>query len=181
MTEETKVDTSDSTNQSSSEQQAEKEITIHNIYLKSSAFDAPNSPSVFTRSDVPEQEMTIDVQVYTHPEDNYEIVLDISIRSIGKDENLIYEMAVQYGGIFTVKGFTETEMPPILYIYCASQVYPYLRSYIANQVTEGSFPKLVMQHLNFEAIFQQKIQQLHSQKTEDGYAQEQVELSDSSR
>jgi preprotein translocase subunit SecB len=41
---------------------------------------------------------------------------------------------------------------------------PYAREAVANLVSRAGFPPVVLQHMNFEAIYQQRMQQLQKEQ-----------------
>ena len=62
-------------------------------------------------------------------------------------------------GIFSLKGFAEAEVRPMLGAYCPNLLYPYARQAITNIVAQAGFPQLYLQHINFDALFQQHEQE----------------------
>ena len=64
---------------------------------------------------------------------------------------------VQQGAIFLVKGFDEQELGPLLGIGAPNALFPYAREVVSDLVTRGSFPQLVLQPVNFEAMYAQQV------------------------
>ena len=57
-------------------------------------------------------------------------------------------------GIFVVRGFTnENERAAILAGYCPSLLFPFAREAVSDFVQKAGFPQLLLQPINFEALF----------------------------
>ena len=64
------------------------------------------------------------------------------------------------GGRFAEKvcdwvGYPADEQRKLLGIYCPSTLFPYAREAISSTVAKGGFPPLVLQPINFEALYAQ--------------------------
>jgi len=136
----------------------EQEFGIHSIYLKDVSFEAPNSPEVFKTQFQPAIEMNLNLET-NHLEDNiYEVVLSVTV-SAKADDKAAFLVELQQAGVFTLKGFDEDSLGPMLGIYCPNVLFPYARESVANLVTKGGFPQLLLEPVNFEALYAQHMQQ----------------------
>jgi preprotein translocase subunit SecB len=86
------------------------------------------------------------------------VVLAVTLTA-KSEERTIYVVEVQQAGIFTINGFPEPERSHLLGAYCPNALFAYAREAISDLVTKGSFPQVVLQPVNFEALFLQ-----HQQK-----------------
>ena len=55
--------------------------------------------------------------------------------------------------------------------YCPNLLFPYAREVVSDLVSKGSFPQLVLQHVNFDALFAQHQQEAMQRARGDGAAQ----------
>ena len=55
-------------------------------------------------------------------------------------------------------------MRPMLGAYCPNLLYPYARQAITGVVTQAGFPQLYLQHINFDALYQQHEQKQAEEK-----------------
>jgi preprotein translocase subunit SecB len=58
----------------------------------------------------------------------------------------------------------------VLGIVCPNTLLPYAREVIASTVTRAGFPPVVLQHMSFETIYQQRQDQLQQQPPPDASA-----------
>ena len=136
----------------------ERQFAIQRIYTKDLSFESPNAPEIFRIEGKPENELSRNTKVNRLADETYEVVLTVTINvKVGDKTAFIAE--VHQAGIFTLNGFPEQELGPMLGAYCPNVLFPYAREVISDLVTKGSFPQLVLQHVSFDALFAQ-----HQQK-----------------
>lgn len=136
----------------------ERQFAIQRIYTKDLSFESPNAPEIFRNEWKPENDLSLNTKVNRIADQTYEVVLAVTINvKVGEKTAFIAE--VHQAGIFTLNGFPEQELGPMLGAYCPNVLFPYAREVISDLVTKGSFPQLVLQHVSFDALFAQ-----HQQK-----------------
>ncbi len=139
-------------------EQNEQEFGIHSIYLKDVSFEAPNSPEIFKTQFQPEIEMNLNIETHLLEENVYEVVLSVTVTAkAGEKSGFLVEL--QQAGVFTLRGFTDENLGPMLGIYCPNVLFPYARESVANLVSKGGFPQLLLEPVNFEALYSQHLQE----------------------
>lgn len=138
--------------------QAKQEFGLHNLYLKDMSFEAPNSPAIFKGQFKPEIEMNLNIETNSLDKDIYEVVLSITVSAKAGDKTA-FLVELQQGGVFTLRGFDDQTMGPMLGIYCPNVLFPYARETISSVVTKGGFPQLLLEPVNFEALYSQHMQE----------------------
>lgn len=141
------------------EQTAQPEITfsLEKIYIKDSSFEVPDAPQVFLDAASPE----VGVQLGTsHRQINagqglYEVVLSVTVTAKHADKTVFLAEAHQ-AGLFRIAGMPEPELPKVLEIACPNVLLPFVRQAVNNLVESGGFPQLLLNPINFEALYQQK-------------------------
>ena len=58
-----------------------------------------------------------------------------------------------------IQGYTAEEQQILIGSFCPNTLYPFAREAIADLVAKGGFPQLLLQPLNFDAIFAQALQE----------------------
>lgn len=138
--------------------QNEQEFGIHSIYLKDVSFEAPNSPEMFKTQFQPEIQMNLNLETNSLEENVFEVVLTVTVSAKANDK-AAFLVELKQAGVFTLKGFDDTNMGPMLGIYCPNVLFPYARESVANLVSKGGFPQLLLEPVNFEALYSQHIQE----------------------
>jgi preprotein translocase subunit SecB len=148
MPEETEPQTADS--------QPQRQFALRSVYVKDISFESPNAPDIFRGEWKPETSLQLDIKVNPLAEDTQEIVLTVTISTKVGDKTA-YLIEVQQAGMISASGFNDQERGPLLYVYCPSILFPYARQAVSDLVAKGGFPHLVLQHINFDQIFAQKL------------------------
>ncbi|RLJ18925.1 protein-export chaperone SecB [bacterium endosymbiont of Escarpia laminata] len=147
------------------QEQPNRELSIQRIYLKDVSFETPNSPSVFQKEWKPETNVNMNTEVNTLSENVYEVVLNVTVTTkVG--EQTAYLAEVQQAGIFSISGFADQEMGAVIGSYCPNLLFPYVREAISDMVTKGSFPQMILQPVNFDALYAQHQQELAKKMAE---------------
>ena len=136
----------------------ERQFAVQRIYTKDLSFESPNAPEIFRGEWKPQNELNLNTKVNRLGDEAYEVVLSVTVTAkVGDKTAFIVE--VQQAGIFTMAGFSEQELGPMLGAYCPNLLFPYAREAVSDLVTKGSFPQLVLQHVSFDALFAQHQQE----------------------
>ncbi len=135
-----------------------RKFDLQRIYTKDLSFETPNTPDVFTLEWKPESNLSLNSEVNKLDDNAFEVVLSVTVTTkIG--EKVAYLVEVQQAGIFTVQGFPNEEMGPMLGAYCPNILFPYAREVVSDLVVKGGFPQLLLTPVNFDHLFQQHMQQ----------------------
>ena len=74
----------------------------------------------------------------------------------------MFLVEVVQAGIFRIQHISQEEVNPVLGIGCPNILFPYLRETVSSAVTRAGFPTVMLNPVNFEALYQQKQQKAHA-------------------
>jgi preprotein translocase subunit SecB len=131
---------------------------LQRIYIKDVSFETPHSPGIFREQWKPDMSLNLNTQVQELGEDLFEVTLSITV-TVKSDEKTAFLAEVQQAGIFLIRGVPKEQMGPVVGITCPNILFPYARETISDLATRGSFPQLLLQPINFEALYAQRLQQ----------------------
>lgn len=144
-------------------------IKINSQYVKDLSFEIPKAPEVFLNPNPkPNINVGIDIDAKKLSLNAYEVTLKITAKASGDAEDAkngeatpIFVCEVSYAGIFTLDETLkdENEIEQILLIYCPNILFPFSRKIIANCVIDGGFPPLLLDPIDFSAIYEQRKKQ----------------------
>ncbi len=141
----------------------EKQLLLQKIYIKDMSFESPKSPEVFTSNAQANTNLNIGSNHRAIDGDHTEVTLTLTITS--KDgEDTLFLIEIVQAGIFTIAGYTEQERSALLGSFCPGTLYPFAREAVAEMVSRGGFPQLLLQPINFDALYQQAIAQRQAQE-----------------
>ncbi|MES9944851.1 protein-export chaperone SecB [Candidatus Thiodiazotropha sp. CDECU1] len=136
-----------------------REFALQRIYTKDISFETPNTPAVFQQEWKPETSVNLNTEVNKLTDTAFEVTLTVTVTSKVEDKTA-YLVEVKQAGIFSITGFPDQEMGPLLGAYCPNQLFPYVREAISDIVMKGSFPQMVLQPVNFDMLYAQHQQEL---------------------
>ncbi len=132
---------------------------LQQLYVKDLSFEAPNTPQIFQQSSIePETELNIRNSHSAIGDNLYEVILHISVHA-KKDEQTIFLAEIDQAGLFLLNGYTPEQSNMLLGTQCPSTLFPYAREAISSLVGKGGFPPLILQPINFDALYAQAKEQ----------------------
>lgn len=134
------------------------QFTIQKIYIKDISFEAPNSPQCFTEEWKPAVNLDLNTNAQTIAENSYEIVLSLTV-TVSNADKTAYLVEVQQAGIFGIENFGDSDLRGMLGSFCPNILFPYAREAISDIVTRGGFPQMLLSPINFDALYEQHLQQ----------------------
>ena len=88
----------------------------------------------------------------------YDIVTKFKVTSKNKVNNdTLFLLEVDYGGIFHVEGVPDDQLHPFLLIECPRLLFPFVRRIISDVTRDGGFPPLNIDTVDFVALYRQEI------------------------
>jgi preprotein translocase subunit SecB len=136
----------------------QKQLLLQKIYVKDLSFESPKAPMVFTQNVSPQTQLNVRSSAQQVAPDTQEVTLTITVEAKDKDSTLFLAEVAQ-SGIFVIQGYTAEELQILIGSFCPNTLYPFAREVISDLVTKGGFPQLLLQPLNFDAIFAQAMQE----------------------
>ena len=156
------------------DQPTEKKITIQKIYLKDFSFESPQTPQVFTEGRW-EPKTNLNLRS-THSAGNgelHEVVLTITVET-KHDDKTVFLIELQQAGLFQISGYSDQEFAAVVGSFCPNLLFPYAREAISGIVSRGGFPELLLQPINFDALYAQSRAELQNRGVAQGVAQPQA-------
>ena len=134
------------------------QFSLQKLYLKDISFESPSAPMIFQEQGQPDLKLNLAQKVNSVGDDVFEVVLTVTVTNkVGEKTAFLAE--VQQAGIFGIKGMEPAQLQATLGSYCPSVLYPYARQVISDLVTHGGFPPLLLQPVNFDHIFAERLRQ----------------------
>ena len=136
----------------------QKQLLLQKVYVKDLSFESPKAPMVFTTNVTPQTQLNVRSSAQQVAQDTQEVTLTITVEAKDKDSTLFLAEVAQ-SGIFVIQGYTAEEQSIIVGSFCPNTLYPFAREAISDLVSKGGFPPLLLQPLNFDAIYAQAVQE----------------------
>jgi len=141
--------------------QQEKRLSVAKVYVKDFSFESPQTPAIFnTQEWSPNTNLNLRSSHTPVSDSLHEVVLTLTVDAKDKeDDKTIFLVELQQAGLFEISGYDKEEMGVVIGSFCPNVLFPYARETIANTIQKGGFPEFVLQPINFDALYQQSLQQ----------------------
>lgn len=134
---------------------AERQFTVQSLYVKDLSFEVPNAPEIYAEMpSEPDVNMNLKNGHKFLGNDAHEVNLHISVHAKVNDRSM-FLVEIDQAGIFLIKGYSDTELRRLISTYCPATLFPYAREVISSAVAKGGFPSLLLQPINFDALYAQ--------------------------
>ena len=138
---------------------------IEKIYLKDLSLELPNAPTVFFEREAPQVEVNIHNEASGMAQEGlFEVVLTVTVTAKIQDRTVFLVEAAQ-AGIFQIRNVPQADLEAVLGTLCPNTLLPYAREAVASVVQRAGFPPVTLQHMNFDLVYQQRMQQMREQQT----------------
>lgn len=127
------------------------QFALQRIYTKDISFESPGSPHSFMVEWTPETKVQFNSAGARLADKQYEVVLMINVVTMNGDK-VAYIAEVKMAGVFLIEA-PEAQVELLLGAHCPSILFPYAREVISDLVSRGSFPQMLLQPINFDAIY----------------------------
>ena len=117
----------------------------------------PHAPSIYLERENPQ----IDLQLHTEhsaiDEGIYEVTITITLTAkLAEKDKIMFLIEAQQAGIFHVSNIPASELDSVLGVVCPNILYPYIREVVTDASVRGGFAPVLLNPINFEALFQQQ-------------------------
>jgi preprotein translocase subunit SecB len=141
------------------EQQANQPVfTIEKIYVKDLSVEVPNAPAVFLERETPRVDIQLSTEAKPIDEGHYNVVVSVTTTATLNDKTVFLVEAHQ-AGIFQVRNIPSDSIELVLSVTCPNILFPYARETVSEAITRAGFPPFLLAPVNFEALYQQRLQQ----------------------
>jgi preprotein translocase subunit SecB len=129
-----------------------QQFALRQLYIKDLSFESPNSPAVFAEKFEPDVKLNLQTAHKVVEGETYEVVLQLTAHATTGERSL-FLVEIEQAGLFELSGYTPEQTQIILGTHCPATLFPYAREAISSLVVRGGFPPLLLQPINFDALF----------------------------
>lgn len=140
------------------QEQAQPGFSIEKIYVKDASLEIPNAPQIFTDRTQPQVSIELGNSAQVLEEGVFEIALKVTVTS-KIAEKTVFLVEVTQAGIFQIRNVPEENIEMIAGITCPNILFPYAREAVSDLVVRAGFQPVLLNPINFEALFAQQKQQ----------------------
>ena len=127
-------------------------------YIKDFSFENPNAPRSFTTGQQQQPAINIQVAVNAAPFQGSDV--EVTLKIEGKAEiagSILFSFELSYAGTFRIQNVPQDSMHAIIMIECPRLLFPFAREIIATTVSNGGFPPLMLDPVDFVGLYRQNL------------------------
>jgi preprotein translocase subunit SecB len=139
---------------------AAPQLNVLAQYTKDLSFENPNAPKALQQQ--PGQQPAISVQINVTPKQLTNTDFEVELKLEGKAElanTLVFGFELVYAGVFRLQNIPQENLGAVVMIECPRLLFPFARELVAGAVTSGGYPPLMLDPVDFVALYRQKMAQ----------------------
>ncbi len=144
--------------QNQTEENTAPVFSIEKLYIHDASIEVPNAPAIFTERTTPQ----INVELGNAAEQIQDGIFNVSIKvtvTAKIEDKTAFLVEVNQSGIFAIRNVPQENLEPILAVACPNILFPYAREAVSDMVTRAGFMPVLLNPINFEALYLQQQQQ----------------------
>lgn len=144
------------------------QINIIAQYVKDLSFENPKAPdSLRPREGGPNISINVNVNAKPLTGDDVEVDLRLEAKALHEEE-VLFAVELVYSGMFRLANVPKEHLHPLIMIECPRLLFPFARQIIASATRDGGFPPLLVDPVDFSALYRQRLEQIQAQQKAEG-------------
>jgi preprotein translocase subunit SecB len=137
-------------------QEKPPQLNVLAQYIKDFSFENPNAPKTLKSGQQPA--INIQVSVSANPLEGSDIEVVLKIEGKAEIEKLVlFNFELSFGGAFRIQNVPQESLHPVVMIECPRLLFPFAREIIATTVSNGGFPPLLLDPVDFVSLYRQTL------------------------
>lgn len=145
-------------------------LVVNIQYVKDLSFEVPGAPQIYSQLRAqPQVNINLDVQARRVQDGQNVFEVGIMIRAEAREAQaqntngqsaavppVVFVAELTYAGVFTLSGLPDNAVEPVLLVECPRILFPFARNILADVTRDGGFPPVLLQPIDFVALWQQR-------------------------
>jgi preprotein translocase subunit SecB len=98
----------------------------------------------------------VDVRARSLDAETFEVELVLSANA-KSEKGPLFIAELTYAGLFSIRNLDERAREPFLLIECPRLIFPFARRILADATRDGGFPPLMLEPVDFAALYRQQL------------------------
>jgi preprotein translocase subunit SecB len=139
-------------------------FNIEKLYVKDMSLEVPNAPGIFLERENPQIDLQLHTQAAPVEEGVFDVTVTVTVTAkLPEKDKVLFLIEAKQAGIFQVRNIPAEEIETVLAVVCPNILYPYLREVVSDMSVRAGFAPVMLNPINFEAIYLQQKQQNEAQ------------------
>jgi preprotein translocase subunit SecB len=136
------------------------QLSVLAQYVKDLSFENPNAPRSLQQQ---QQAPAINIQINVNARPLADTDIEVELKLEGRAElqgNFVFSFDLTYAGVFRILNVPQESTHAIVMIECPRLLFPFAREVVAAATRNGGFPPLMIDPVDFVALYRQKMGQM---------------------
>jgi preprotein translocase subunit SecB len=134
------------------------QVGVISQYVKDLSFENPNSPAVYQWQTQPQIGVDFNIGAAKLNDEIHEVSLRIEVKA-SADGQTAFAVDLLYAGLVGMRNVPEETIQMFLLAEAPRILFPFARQIVAQTVQDGGFPPLMLDPIDFHALYEQRSQQ----------------------
>lgn len=122
-------------------------------YIRDLSFENPKAPeSLRAQATPPQIELGVELNAQGREAGVFEVELRMTAAA-RRESDPVFQIELVYAGLFQIVGVDAEDLEQVLMIECPRYLFPFARRLFADLSAEGGFPPLMLEPIDFAAIY----------------------------
>jgi len=143
--------------EAASAEQAQPTFNIEKLYIKDLSLEVPHAPSIYLERTTPQIDLQLNTEFSAIDAGIYEVTITVTLTAkLAEQDKVMFLIEAQQAGIFHLQNIPAQELEPLLAVVCPNILYPYIREVVTDVSVRAGFAPVLLNRVNFEALYQQQ-------------------------
>ena len=133
-------------------------VGMLNQYIKDLSVENPQAPHSFNWGETPQIDVQVNIQVNAITDEVHEVALKVAVKA-ESEQGVQFSVELDYGTLFGLRNLTDEQAHPFLFGEAPRLMFPFARRVVADAVRDAGYPPLVLEPIDFNALYVQQISQ----------------------
>jgi len=131
-------------------------------YVKDFSFENPNAPAIYQAQVQPAFDVQFNIGTTQVADEVHEVTLKVEVRA-QVESQVAFLVDLTYAGLFGLRNIPQDQLEPFLLAEAPRLLFPFARRVLADAVRDGGFPALMLEPIDFGALYLQRLQAVADQ------------------
>ena len=134
------------------------QATLIAQYIKDLSFENPGAPGIYQVQAQPRIDVQFNIGAQQVADEVHEVALKIEARAT-LEQQTAFAIELIYAGLFGIRNVPEDQLQPFLFAEAPRLLFPFARRVVADATRDGNFPPLLLEPIDFAALYVQQAEQ----------------------
>ncbi|MDI1297436.1 MAG: protein-export chaperone SecB [bacterium] len=135
------------------------QIALISQYVKDLSFENPNAPAVYQWQEQPNIDVQFNIGADKVGDEVVEISLKIDVKAT-TTQGTAFAVDLLYAALFGMRNVPEDQFQPFMVAEAPRLIFPFARRVLSDAVRDGGFPPLLLDPIDFGALYMQQAEAL---------------------